>query len=63
MDENVSKRVFMTLPDTVYDDLESWAESQGRATANLAAFLVESSIRQAKDKGEFPQQSDKTDKK
>ena len=51
--EDVSKRVNLTLPDVVYDELEAWAEFQGRPTANLAAYLVESAIREAKEKGEF----------
>lgn len=51
--ENVSKRVNLTLPDVVYDELEAWAEFQGRPTANLAAYLVESAIREAKERGEF----------
>ena len=51
--ENVSKRVNLTLPDVIYDELEAWAEFQGRPTANLAAYLVESAIREAKERGEF----------
>jgi hypothetical protein len=39
--EDVSKRVFITIPDAVFTDLEDWADQQGRPTANLAAFLVE----------------------
>lgn len=50
---DASKRVNLTLPDVVFDDLEAWAEYQGRPTANLAAYLVESAIREAKEKGEF----------
>ncbi|MEA5573866.1 ribbon-helix-helix domain-containing protein [Calothrix sp. UHCC 0171] len=53
IEENVSKRVNLTLPDVVYEELEAWAEYQGRPTANLAAYLVESAIREAKEKGEF----------
>ncbi|NEQ20168.1 MAG: hypothetical protein F6K28_13165 [Microcoleus sp. SIO2G3] len=49
----MSKRVNLTLPDVVYDELEAWAEFQGRPTANLAAYLVESAIREAKERGEF----------
>ncbi len=51
--EQVSKRVNLTLPDVVYDELEAWAEWQGRPTANLAAYLVEAAIREAKEKGEY----------
>lgn len=49
----VSKRVLVTLPDTVAADLEAWAAYQGRPTANLAAFLIELGIRQAKASDEF----------
>jgi hypothetical protein len=60
---NVSKRVNLTLPDLVYEELEAWAEYQGRPVANLAAYLVESSIREAKDKGEFKTLKDKESQK
>jgi hypothetical protein len=56
----VSKRINITLPDTVLDDLEFWAAFQGRPTANLAAFLIEMSIKSAKDKAEFPHKPSKT---
>ncbi|HAG82815.1 MAG TPA: hypothetical protein DD379_26200 [Cyanobacteria bacterium UBA11162] len=60
---NVSKRVNLTLPDIVYDELEAWAEYQGRPVANLAAYLVESSIRDAKEKGEFKTLKDRDSRK
>ncbi|PPJ64795.1 hypothetical protein CUN59_02865 [Cuspidothrix issatschenkoi CHARLIE-1] len=44
----MSKRFSVTLPDTVFEDLEKIANEQGRTTANLAAFLVESGIRELK---------------
>lgn len=50
----VSKRINVTLADSVLNDLEWWAKSQGRPTANLASFLIEMSIRPAKEQGEFP---------
>ena len=53
----MSKRINVTLPDSVLEDLEVWAAFQGRPTANLAAFLIEMSIRLAKDNGEFLQKS------
>jgi aminoglycoside phosphotransferase (APT) family kinase protein len=52
--EKMSKRVFLTLPDELFEDLERWAAKQGRPTANLAAYLVENGVRQAKEKGEVP---------
>ncbi|WP_373527603.1 hypothetical protein [Nostoc sp.] len=53
----MSKRINVTLPDTVLEDLEIWAAFQGRPTANLAAFLIEMSIKLAKNNGEFPSKS------
>ena len=50
----VSKRVNLTLPDSVYQDLEIWAASQGRPPSSLGAFLVELSIMNAKKAGDFP---------
>lgn len=52
----VSKRINVTLPDSVVDELEDWANAQGRSVANLAAFLLEMAIKEAKDKGEIPSQ-------
>lgn len=43
---DMSKRTTITLPDSVFDDLEQWANSEGRPTANLAAFLVETCVKQ-----------------
>jgi CopG-like RHH_1 or ribbon-helix-helix domain, RHH_5 len=51
---DVSKRINVTLPDTLYDELERWAEAQGRPTANLAAFLIEIGLKEGKEKGEVP---------
>ena len=41
----MSKRTTIVLPDQVFQDLERWADEEGRPTANLAAFLVEISVR------------------
>ena len=50
----VSKRVFLTLPDAVADDLELWAEAEGNKAASLAGFIVELAVRQARDQGKIP---------
>lgn len=50
---SVSKRVGLTLPDGVFEELVEWADQQGRPAANLAAFLVETAIREAKESGEY----------
>lgn len=49
----VSKRVFVTLPDAVFEELEQWANLEGRPTANLAAFLIETAVKEAKERGEI----------
>ena len=40
IDESVSKRINVTLPDSVVEELEQWADNQGRSLANLAAFFA-----------------------
>lgn len=54
----VSKRVYLTLADTVYEALERWAEEQGRPVANLAAYLVERAVEQAQQDSKIPKQSE-----
>ncbi|WP_127087446.1 ribbon-helix-helix domain-containing protein [Dulcicalothrix desertica] len=49
----MSKKTTIVLPDAIYEDLIRWAEAEGRPTANLAAFLVEQSVR-AKFKDKYP---------
>ena len=56
IDKSVSKRINVTLPDSVVDELEDWANAQGRSLANLAAFLLEMALKEAKEKGEIPSQ-------
>jgi len=47
------KRITITLPDATAVELEDWAQQQGRPVANLATFLVELGILQAKEKGDY----------
>lgn len=35
----------LTLPGAIAAALEGWADEEGRATANLAAFLIEQAVR------------------
>jgi predicted HicB family RNase H-like nuclease len=63
INEFVSKRINITLPDSVVEELENWAEAQGRSLANLAAFLLELSVKQAKEKGEIPPQESRSQQK
>ncbi len=58
----MSKRVYLTLADKVYDALERWADDQGRPVANLAAYLVEKAIEQAEGENKIPSSSPKKDK-
>ena len=50
----MSKRVHITLPDYIYESLELWADRQGRPTASLIAFIVETAVLEAKKKGDLP---------
>lgn len=61
--KSMPKRVFLTLPDQLHEDLSAWAEAQGRPVANLAAFLVEIAVREAKANGEIPEKQEKKSKK
>lgn len=40
----MSKRVYITLPDGVYKNLERSAKQQGRPIANLASYLVQKGV-------------------
>jgi hypothetical protein len=48
------KKFSVTVPDSVFRDLEILAEHQGRPTANLASFLVELGLHIYKERGDFP---------
>lgn len=47
----MSKRIQVTLPDRLAEDLEKWAEYDGRPLSNLAAFLLERAVIEAKREG------------
>jgi hypothetical protein len=49
----VSKRYNITLPDGIAEALEQWAEGEKNKPSTLAAFLVESAVRQAIDQGKI----------
>lgn len=51
----MSRRVFLTLPDQVADDLDRWAAAEGNKAASLAGFIVEKAVREAKEQGKIPQ--------
>ncbi|MEB3360129.1 MAG: hypothetical protein VKK04_25615 [Synechococcales bacterium] len=48
----MSKRIQVTLPDRLAEDLERWADYEGRSLANLCAYLLENSIRESKVRGD-----------
>jgi hypothetical protein len=50
----VSKRIHVTLPDGVYQKLEKWAESEARPVANLAAYLLQRVLEESEDQGKLP---------
>jgi len=39
------KRVWASLPDKVYEDLERWAQEEGRNQSNLIAALLEIAVK------------------
>ena len=54
----MSKRINVTLPDAVAELLEKWADHEGRPTANLAAYIIETAVREAESQGKFPSQTE-----
>jgi alkanesulfonate monooxygenase SsuD/methylene tetrahydromethanopterin reductase-like flavin-dependent oxidoreductase (luciferase family) len=53
MSQSMAKRVFASVPDTVADELEAWADQQGRSLSNLIGYLLENAVKTAKEKGEI----------
>ncbi|MEM7553255.1 MAG: hypothetical protein AAF378_04005 [Cyanobacteria bacterium P01_A01_bin.84] len=53
----MSKRFTVTLPDSVFKELEVLADAQGRPTANLASFLIEVGVSQMKERRDSPPES------
>jgi len=51
--QDMSKRVGLTVPDSIYAKLEKWADQDGRPLANLCNFLIEKAVREAEERGEF----------
>jgi hypothetical protein len=45
------RKIQVTLPDRVGDDLERWAEYEGRPLANLCNYLLEAAVKAEKEKG------------
>ena len=51
---DMPKRVHLTLPDPIHDELVRWAKSRGQAIATVGAIALEIAIKQAKESGEIP---------
>ncbi len=61
MMSGMSKRIQVTLPDRLAEDLEKWANYDGRPLSNLAAYLLERAVAEAKKEGaEWAKQDPKT---
>ncbi|MGK7927610.1 MAG: hypothetical protein AB4290_20615 [Spirulina sp.] len=41
----MSKRIAITLPDSINDALEQWAKDEGRPLAGLCSYLLEQNVR------------------
>lgn len=55
----MAKKVFASVPDAVAKDLDEWSRQQGRSMSNLIAYLLENSVKAAKEQGDFvPEKSD-----
>jgi hypothetical protein len=50
----MTKRINLTIPDALFEDLDYWAKHEGRSMANLSAVLLESAVKSAKANKEFP---------
>jgi molybdopterin-guanine dinucleotide biosynthesis protein A len=57
----MAKKVFASVPDAVAKDLEEWSKQQGRSLSNLIAYLLENSVKNAKEQGEFVSRNLDTD--
>ena len=49
--ELMSKRVQVTVPDRLAEELEKWADYDGRPVSNLCAYLLERAVNDAKREG------------
>ena len=49
----MAKKIFASVPDTIADYLQDWADQQGRSLSSLVSYMLENSLRLAKDRGDF----------
>ena len=52
--EAMPRRIYVTLPDTVYASVERWAKVRGQPLATVAAIAIELATREAERTGEIP---------
>lgn len=55
----MTRRLAVYLPDPIYKQLEQWANEERRPISNLAAFLLEMSVRQNEERKQQQQNQDK----
>ncbi|TVQ18065.1 MAG: hypothetical protein EA367_15820 [Leptolyngbya sp. DLM2.Bin15] len=53
----MTKRIQVTVSDLLAEQLQEWADSEGRPISNLCAYLLERSVADAKVNGLFSPQS------
>ncbi|NET38227.1 MAG: hypothetical protein F6K19_40560 [Cyanothece sp. SIO1E1] len=53
----MAKRVFASVPDTLAEELQEWADNQGRSLSNLVGYLLENAVKEAKERGDFQPKS------
>jgi hypothetical protein len=51
LDSEMSKRIQVTLPDKALADLEKWANDEGRSVSNLASYLLQKALDEARERG------------
>jgi len=51
MIDPMSKRIQVTVPDRLAEELEKWADFDGRPVSNLCAYLLERAVSEAKREG------------
>ena len=54
-DRPKGKRLYLTLPNGIYEALERWAESEDNKPASLGAFIIEREVREALENGKIPE--------
>ncbi|NJO66119.1 MAG: hypothetical protein HC832_00370 [Leptolyngbyaceae cyanobacterium RM1_405_57] len=54
------KRLYLTLPNGIYEALERWAESEDNKPASLGAFIIEREVREAIANGKIPETKGKS---